>query len=74
MANNDTKDFRNNLLLFYLDKLADMEQADEFDRFYDDTFEQFVLGSDPSNLSQEDLMKCRNILTYEKTRLKGIAI
>lgn len=74
MATEESKIFRNNLLLFYLDKLADMKQADEFDRFYDKSFEQFLLNSDTSSLSQEELMKTRNILTYEKNKLKGIAI
>lgn len=70
----ESKKYRNNLLLFYLDKLVDMKQSEEFDQFYDKSFEQFLLNSDTSSLSQEDLMKVRNILTYEKNKLKGIAI
>ena len=74
MANSESKEFRNKLLLFYLDKLATMKQADEFDRFYDESFEKHLFTSNTSSLTHEDLMKTRNILTYKKDRLKGIAI
>lgn len=69
-----SKDFKNKLKLFYLEKLALGEHSEEFSRFYDESFEQFLMKSNTGEFNKEDLLKVRNILTYEKEIIKGIAI
>lgn len=74
MANSDSRDYRNKLLLFYLDRLVDMDQKDEFGQFYDESFERFLMETNPEQLQVEDLVKAKNVLAYEKNMIKGIAI
>ena len=74
MANSDSKEYRNKLLLFYLDRLADMDQKEEFGQFYGESFEKFLMESNPEHFEVEDLVKAKSILAYEKNMIKGIAI